>query len=547
MAVDNRTMLNDCTTSTGWTGDDNANPINLTGLFYEGTTALSTQLSNADEYMATTQNSTGGTDNGTFSLDFSDTTCYMIIKDNLVEDQTNGGVKFVLGDGTRTQGFEIGGFDNTGVPLPKFFNAYRLDVSNRATFTIFNFVSSGTLTATAITEIGYGSLHLSKAQGAIDNVFMDAFRYLANTSYALTVDGGTSTVPITLDTLATDDETNGWGLIANPIGSQYIIGGTFEFGTTAANTDAYFSQSDSQIYLNGTGIGAGNFFFRTIGEAGTGTQSFSLTNCTVVGTGEPGSWDFSDTNHDILTLIDTQFVNNGTFVFPSNTGNRSMTGGGFTDCDQINFDTMSVSNISINGSISSATGAIILDASGNSTNQTNISFSSGGSGHGVYITAAGTYDFTSWTFSGFSTASPGTNNTPASGSTDAMVYNDSGGAVTINVSGGTNVTVRNGTGATTTVVATVNFTVTVLDADTNNINGAVVAVYDVATDTELINDETVNGQVSGSASPTTDYYIRVRYSTSGNTRYIPVETVASTGSGDFSTTITLIEDLIVSA
>lgn len=515
MATDNRTMLNDCTTTTGWTGDDTATATTLTGLFYEGTTSLSTQLSNNDEYMATTENSTGGTDNGTFSLDFSDTTCYMIIKDNLVENQTNGGVKFVLGDGTRTQGFEIGGFNNTGVPLAKFFNAYRLDVSNRAAFTIFNHVSTGTLTATAITEIGYGSLHLSKAQGAIDNVFMDAFRYLSNSSYALTVDGGTSGTPITLNTLASDDETNGWGLISNPIGSQFIIGGTFEFGTTAANTDAYFAQSDSQIYLNGTGMGAGNFFFRTIGEAGTGTQSFSLTNCTVVGTGEPATWDFSDANHDNLTLTDTQFIDNGTFTFPSNTVNRSMTGGGFINCGQVNFDTMVVTGITFNGT-TDATGAMILDASGNSSNQTDLTFSSDGTGHGVYITATGTYDFDTWIFSGYSTASPGTNSTPSSGSTDAMVYNNSGGAVTINITDGTTVTVRNGASATTTVNATVTLTLTGMKDNSE------VRVYDSFDTTPPYSTPNELAGIENATAGTTDDRSFAFSATPGNTIYIKV-------------------------
>jgi hypothetical protein len=73
---------------------------------------------------------------------------------------------------------------------------------------------------------------------------------------------------------------------------------------------------------------------------------------------------------------------------------------------------------------------------------TDCDFTSAGSGHAIEITATGTFTFTGNNFTGYG----------ADGSTDAVIYNNSGGHVTLNVSGGA-VTVRNGTGATTDVVA----------------------------------------------------------------------------------------------
>ena len=54
MSVDNRTLLNDASSATGWVGDDTANTNSDAGSNYEGGSSLSTQLSNALERMITT-------------------------------------------------------------------------------------------------------------------------------------------------------------------------------------------------------------------------------------------------------------------------------------------------------------------------------------------------------------------------------------------------------------------------------------------------------------------------------------------------------------
>jgi hypothetical protein len=94
---------------------------------------------------------------------------------------------------------------------------------------------------------------------------------------------------------------------------------------------------------------------------------------------------------------------------------------------------------SFNGT-TDANGALLIDESVD--NLDNAVFLSDGTGHAIYITATGTYNFDNWTFSGFG----------ADGTTDAVVYNNSGGAVTINIlNGGDTPSVRNGTGASTTI------------------------------------------------------------------------------------------------
>jgi hypothetical protein len=82
---------------------------------------------------------------------------------------------------------------------------------------------------------------------------------------------------------------------------------------------------------------------------------------------------------------------------------------------------------------------------------------SASTGHAIRITATGTFNLVGNTFTGFG----------ADGTTSAAIFNDSGGAVTLNISGGGNVpTVRNGTGASTTVNNVVTVKLTAKDANT---------------------------------------------------------------------------------
>jgi hypothetical protein len=363
-----------------------------------------------------------------------------LVKDNLIETQASGGVKYVLYDGTNEIGYEVGGNDNVGNSLTTFFNSYKLDVSNSAAFFSHAFAGSeGSLNKSSITGVGFGTLHLSKAVGSVDNCFMDRFSFHANTSPALTINGGTAGTPITLATVAADDITNGWGLVSRPQGSQFNLFGPTEWGDSGT-ASSYFSESGSQITLIGTGIGAGNFNMSLIANA-TGTNLFVLDNCVVVNLGAASNWDLSTANSNTMEITDSQFVNNGTFTFPVTGGtSRKCTGTTFVNCGQVNPSTMTFTNNSFNGS-TDANGAMLL------TNDfDDLSFTSDGTGHAIYITSTGTYDLTDCAFSGYASVDGTTGN--------EAIYNNSGGSVTINSTGNTGaLSVRNGAGADTTIVA----------------------------------------------------------------------------------------------
>jgi hypothetical protein len=210
--------------------------------------------------------------------------------------------------------------------------------------------------------------------------------------------------------------------------------------------------------------------FNTIEVCNAGSRvdmsAFGFQN---LGTVSRGRWVTTD--DATINLTSCTFTGLGTLSFKSLSTILTTT---FRDCDLVTQGNATFTGCTFDKARSSS--AILSD---NPTKITNCSFTSDGTGHGIEINTAGTYDFTGNTFIGYSTTSPGSNPTANTGSTDAMVYNNSGGAVTINLLSGTNITVRNGAGATTTVVSG-NKTVTI----TGLKNPSEVRVFDQGTTTE---------------------------------------------------------------
>jgi hypothetical protein len=181
----------------------------------------------------------------------------------------------------------------------------------------------------------------------------------------------------------------------------------------------------------------------------------------------------------------------------------------------------------------------------------NSSFTSGGTGHGIEFGSNTpiTLTFTNVTFTGYG-GTPGSNGSASSGSTDAAVYNNSGKTITITISGGTTPAVRNGAGATTVIVTSVvTLKTTVLNALGSPIQNARVAIYKSSDNSELMNSLT---DASGIATTTFSYisdtaiYIRARKTSTGITRYINNDSSGTIISTGFTSTITLVTDIIAS-
>ena len=226
-----------------------------------------------------------------------------------------------------------------------------------------------------------------------------------------------------------------------------------------------------------------------------------------------------------------------TFIFQSNSTVISATfrrcalvtqgGGTFTDCTFTN-TTAASSILATNPSVITA-----------------CTFVSDGTSHAIELDtscAGNSYSLSGHTFTGYATTDGTTGN--------EVIYNNSGGAVTLNASGITGtISVQNSAGSTTSVVSSVPVSVTVVDVTNDPIQTAQVAVCLSSDDSVLLNTDTdINGEVSFGYGGTTPaaIYVRVRKSSTGDTKYIPVSSSGTiTGTG-YSATITLIEDITAS-
>ncbi len=388
MSVDNRTIINDCEANTGWTGDDSASTDTDAGSFYEGSTALTWQAGAASEQMSTTEDSVGAT---TFSLDWSDSTLYMLTKDNLSEGFSTGGVQFVIGDGTNITGYNVGGNDAAGIILPLFYSSYKLDVSvvvaTPGSFTD-HAGTEASLDQTQITAIGLGLNHTADAMGPSDNTTMDCFRYIANDSYALTINGGTSGTPETMTDVAGDDVTNGWGMVSNPLGSQFLFFAPTEWGEASASADHYFTASNEQWFWigdNGGGhaTGVGHFIFRVVGNA-TDTGSFVIDGVVIVNTGTAAALDLSDTDIDTLEIDLSTMIGLSTVAAPSAGGtSRFCTNTSFLQCGTITHNGADMDGCSIlESTVAADTGALVYNETSDPNGEMdNMTFSIGGNAH----------------------------------------------------------------------------------------------------------------------------------------------------------------------
>lgn len=432
-------MLNDCEDD----GQDFATTgaqlgtVTLAGQFIEGAAAVETQHSDVYDDTYTVGDSAGAT----FDLDFSDQTIYMAVKDNLFDELAVAGAMIVLGDGTDRIGYTVGGRDAVGMPYANQYAIFKLDGSDAAatpgTVDVDHHLFAGVeanLAFANITIVGFGTLHGSKAQGAIPNVFLDNFRYIANDSLAASITGGTVGTPETMADVVGDDETVGAGMFANPFGSQFIIFAPTEWGDSGA-ADSYFEGIDEQWYFMGDNsgsrsVGLTHFPMQVVGN-GTSTNSFELTRVVIVNTGQRAQLDLSDVNVDTLNLTGVTFDGLDTITFPANSATKDMTDLIFNDCGQVYFDDVDVDGATFNGT-TDALGAILWDAGVTEENQINLIFNSDATGHAIEISlntaSLTTFNITGYEVTGYETTSDG-----STGNTVFLVDNALDGDVDINV------------------------------------------------------------------------------------------------------------------
>jgi hypothetical protein len=475
VVTDTRTVINEADATTGW----NTGAVR-TETFAEATACIGRALNIATGQLYFT----GSAQN------VSNTLIYVYGFNNAVQGVWTGAnppLALHIGDGTNRVSFKMAGGDRrvfSHSDGPTEWQSLVLDGSqasamNSAGLTTARAGSFGALNLNAITQFGTDQTTLSKALAGGFNAGCDIIR-IGNGGIVIT--GGTTGDRGTFLEIVIEDRSTAnlkaHGLIREYSTNLYGCQGPLTFG--AATGTSWFDDAGVTLAFENRNIGDDKYFINIIG--GSGETHFFLTDSAIVTAGPLVECDFSSNNINTLNITGCSFTNLGnpiTFADDSASESHIIERNTFTNTGQIYPGETQFTNNSINNNAGSAEGALLL-STGDGSNLSNLSFVSGGTGHAILITAPGTYDFTNFTYSGY-----GGNET-----TDAVVYNNSGGVVEINIFGGDGPTVRNGAGATTIINNPRTLTLT------NIQSGSEVRLYDAFdTTTEFAGEETVFGSL----------------------------------------------------
>lgn len=437
------------------------------------------------------------------SVDLTDTLIYAWgFPRGAMDTIVNGGVAVILLDATPDEiGYHVAGSDLAGFRHgtgPVDWQCYVIDTGSLPANTTALAGTLGGLDVTVITGIGLMYKTLSKSVGGANNCFTDTIRY---GNQGIEITAGTSGVPSNFLDIATEDRSGADGTaygICRELGAGlYGLQGAVTFGDADNTTATFFADTDKTITFEDRGLGTNKYSITVRAGGATGTTTFRMGTIsgTTLGTngcaflcptGVGAKFDASDIVLQSLLLYGTSFTNfDQGMLFSAdatNGPNHDVFSCTFTGCSQIDPGKVDFKNNAINATASSTTGAILLDADGTST-WSDLSFTSGGTGHAIYITATGTYTFSNFSYTGYG----------ADGTTDASVYNNSGGLVTINVSGGASPTVLNGAGASTVVNNSTTLTITgIPGTGVGDALDSEVRIYTAGTTTALDGAENVS-------------------------------------------------------
>jgi hypothetical protein len=319
----------------------------------------------------------------------------------------------------------------------------------------------------------------STAKGV--NFGIDAIRY--GTGGFVTEGTSGDTATFTDFAVQNDDISNKWGIL-QAVGGGFEAQGKFYIGRTSGgtSTQAYFVDSNALITLTDTPHSTSGFTQFIID--GTGNTTCLWTNITILalGTGNTGQIHVLNSG-DTVTFTTCTFSSIGVTKLAAGVTANGCT---WRDTDQITQSGGTIDDCTIAGNTNSS--ALLCDDPSKIIN-CEFTFSNG---HALEFTETGTSNWVGNTFVGAYSGATGTNDTPNSGSVNAMIFNDSGGDVTLNVSDGDTPSVRNGAGATTTINNTVAVTVTGLTDLTE------VRVYDSATSNPQVELAGVEDATDGS-------------------------------------------------
>lgn len=470
--------------------------------------------------------------------------------------------EFTAGQRITTKGFVPIALDlsagNLNVPTNNLAgHIFNLDVQNVNVKTADNQYWDAAYTGDGITLSGttVSDTLFAEAQaydvGAAD-LFIGALQSFEGIIFSQhNVDINTTTGNSTNESLTFVETNNGT--------NSYTLGGT---GTAVFTGTNIQSTGTVTFVVNLASMTAFTMTGGSIKNAATVTfasgQTISRASFDVITTLNTSTSTFNDNSLSTVTTANIASNSSGlrltTVTTPNITGNLSdctITTSGRVDLSSSGTLTTTTIDRTLN-----ATSMVLLGANTGAISECSF-LGEATNKHAVELSAQPTGNTISWNssfdtnFAAGTVGVQGTDWTATANGDEAIYFNYTGSTdVTINVSGsGTVPSIRVAAGytGTITIVSAVTNTITVIDADTAAISGAQVAVFNSTDNSVLFNAQTNgSGVATFSSGSGISVYIRVRKSTSGSTRYIPVETVGST-TGGISLTVTLTEDVIASA
>ena len=326
----------------------------------------------------------------------------------------------------------------------------------------------GDLNMAAITQVGIYYETLSKGLGGGWTIATDIMRY---GNGGLTIIGGLTGDRGTFAEICVEDRSTAdgkaHGIIREYSTGIYGVQGSLTFGNTVTGI-SYFEEDGVVVAYENRPVANDKYSFNVVGATGGGNETyFILTNSTITTAGPLVTCDFSDAGINTLTITGCSFTGLGNAISFGNdaaAASHTITNNTFIACGQIDPGDTDFTDNTIQNT-TDANGGLLIDADGTSA-LSDLSFISDSTGHAIYIDTTGTYTFTNFTYSGYG----------ATGTADAVVFNDSGGPVTINVSGGDSPTYKNGISASTSIVSSVNVGVRVQDTSGTAIQYAQVFI-----------------------------------------------------------------------
>ena len=252
-------------------------------------------------------------------------------------------------------------------------------------------------------------------------------------------------------------------------------------------TDISFVDSEKSIAFPPLADGVNTFenYLDSLGVEinATASSTVKLTN-SQIGASVPYNFDVIATSGATIDVTGNSYVFATASLDSDATYNRKLFVGG--EGVKHNDSEIRNSTFIVNSQLTTNHGMVDWDSNTDIESSTFELASGTTSGHAVKIASTGTYTFTDLTFTGFG----------ADGTNTAAIFNDSGGAVTINVFNGVAPTVKNGSGASTTINVLTTLTLTGLQPNSE------VRVFDAGTTTEVAGVENSGTSFTANISAT---------------------------------------------